>query len=68
MIKQRSVKTGCSGIKLVISRMDYGNAVLDWTVRRHWLQAKTKCYMRAATVVQVLRDLFYVLLHVLFYL
>ena len=27
-----------------------------WTVRRHWLQAKTK--MRAATVVQVLQDLF----------
>jgi len=35
----------------------------------HWLlQAKTKCYLRAATVVQVLQDLFYVLLHVLFYL
>jgi len=30
-----------------------------WTVRRHWLQAnKTKC----------LQNLFYVLLHVLFYL
>jgi len=32
-----------------------------WTVRRHWLQAKNKMLMRAATVVQVL-------LHVLFYL
>jgi len=28
------------------------------TVRRHWLQAKTKMLMRAATVVQVLQDLF----------
>jgi len=40
-------------------------AFLDWTVRCHWLQPKT---MAAATVVQVLQDLFYVLLHVLFYL
>ena len=35
---------------------------------RHWLQAKNKTLMRAATVVQVLQDLFYVLLYVLFYL
>ena len=41
----------------------------SWTVRRHWLQAKTKCWVGCnATVVQVLHDLFYVLLHVLFYL
>jgi len=31
-------------------------------VRRHWLQAKTKC----STAVQVLQDFFKVLLHVLF--
>ena len=43
--------------------------VQDWTVRRHWLQAKPNegCNSCAA-VVQVLQDLFYVLLHVLFYL
>jgi len=42
-----------------------------WTVRRHWLQAKTNANEgcnSCATVVQFLQDLFYVLLHVLFYL
>ena len=32
------------------------------------ISCKLKLLMRAATVVQVLQDLFYVLLHVLFYL
>ena len=52
----------------VLARSQWRRTVQDWTVRRHWLRAETKMLTMAATVVQVLRHLFYVLLHVLFYL